>query len=75
MAVPTVPLTVCVEGESAAGGAAAMVMVTVAVALLRSRSVPVTVWFVAFCVAVGVPLITPVSVFNDSPGGNLGSTS
>ena len=42
IALPTVPLTVCVAGDSAAG-TAATVIVTVAVALLRSESVPVTV--------------------------------
>ena len=73
MAVPTRPLRVWLAGLM--DGAAITVMLTVAVALPLVAPEPVMVWMVANCVAVGVPLITPVVVSNDNPAGNAGLTA
>ena len=70
MAVPTRPLTVCVAGLM--DGAAITVMLTVAVALPLVAPVPVTVCVVTECMAVGVPLITPVVASSDNPAGRSG---
>ena len=53
-------------------GAAINVMTIVDVALPLVAPVPVTVYVVADCVAVGVPLMTPVVVSIDKPVGNPG---
>lgn len=59
----------------AAGTGLTTVTLTVAVALPLVAPVPVMVWVVADCEAVGVPLITPVELFNDRPAGNAGLTA
>lgn len=48
------------------------VMLTEAVAIPLVAPVPVMVCVVADCVAVGVPLITPVAAFSDKPPGSAG---
>ena len=58
----------------AAGTGLTTVTLTVAVALPLVAPVAVMVWVVADWVAVGVPLITPVELFNDRPAGNAGLT-
>ena len=58
----------------AAGTGLTTVTLTVAVALPLMAPVAVMVWVVADWVAVGVPLITPVELFNDRPAGNAGLT-
>ena len=70
MAVPTRPLTVCVAGLM--DGAEITVMLTVAVAIPLVAPVPVTVCVAAECVAVGVPLITPVVASSVKPVGKSG---
>ena len=70
MAVPTRPLTVWLAGLIE--GAAITVMLTAAVALPLVAPVPVTVCVVADCVAVGVPLMTPVVASSVKPAGSAG---
>ena len=72
MAVPTRPLTVWLAGLTE--GAAITVMLTVAVALPLVEPVPVMLWVDADCVAVGVPLITPVKASKTRPVGSAGLT-
>ena len=70
MAVPTRPLRVWLAGLIE--GAAITSMFTVVVAEPLVAPVPVTVWVVADCVAVGVPLITPVVASSVKPAGSAG---
>ena len=59
-------------GTGAGADAATTVIPTELVAVPAVAPLPVIVWVVATCETVGVPLITPVLGFNDSPVGRAG---